>query len=79
MPISFSEPQFSMDHRVKPGGDEECCKTRTRKKVRAARMIDLILRSPAHQRRASKDASSGSLACILRGSPDKSGSHLRMR
>jgi hypothetical protein len=31
LPIRLSEPQFSMDHRVKPGGDEEFCKTRARK------------------------------------------------
>jgi hypothetical protein len=23
LPIGFSEPQVSMDHRIKPGGDEE--------------------------------------------------------
>ena len=34
LPIRLSEPQFSMDHRVKPGGDEEFCKTRAQKKTR---------------------------------------------
>ena len=33
LPIRLSEPQFSMDHRVKPGGDEEFCKTRALKNV----------------------------------------------
>jgi hypothetical protein len=31
LPIRLSEPQFSMDHRVKPRGDEEFCKTRALK------------------------------------------------
>ena len=45
--MRFAKRQLSMDHRVKPGGDEE---------ERAARTDGLILSCSALLRRASKDA-----------------------